>query len=76
MMREQTDVSYILNLVDKEGNEIVRGFSHIFDSEIYYEDIDGTDILMVHHKVKDIQTELGEVFLLEFTVERNVKYLQ
>lgn len=69
-MRKQTHVIYELNLINMEGEEFVEEFSHCFDSELYEHDIDGTDVTMVHFKMQDLKKKHGEVFLLEFSIER------
>jgi hypothetical protein len=69
-MRPQTHVTYELNLINIEGEEISEVFSHNFDSEIYDSDIEGTDVMMVNFKVGDLKEKHGDVFLLDFSVER------
>lgn len=69
-MRPLTNVIYELNLINIEGSEIKETFSHDFDSEIYNSDVEGTDLMMVNFRVQDLREIYGELFLMEFTVDR------
>ncbi len=69
-MRPQTSVIYELNLINMEGEELTETFTKSFDSEIYNNDVDGTDSMIVNFKVQDLQRERGGIFLLGFSVER------
>jgi hypothetical protein len=54
-----------------DGEDMTVVFSHDFDDEIYNNDIDGTDVMMVNFKMQDLKKEHGDgIFLLEFSVER------
>ena len=70
-MRKNITVTYELNIINKEGEEMVEVFSHVFDSELYNEDVEGIDVMMVNFKVQDLQKRYGQVFLMEFSIERD-----
>lgn len=70
-MRAQTHVVYELNIINEEG-EYTEVFSHDFDSEIYEEDIDGTDMMMINFEMEKLKKKYGEMtLLLEWCIERN-----
>lgn len=68
-MREEIQVNYELNIIGVEG-EFTEEFSHVFDSSLYNSDIEGTDFMMVNFKVQELRNTHGDVFLLEFSVNR------
>jgi hypothetical protein len=69
-LREHVNVTYELNLINREGEEFTETFSHCFDSEIYEIDVEGTDITMVNFKVQDLKSKYGEIFLMDFAITR------
>lgn len=69
-MREQIQVTYELNMMIN-GENVEKAFSRILDKELYYEDIDSFDIMVINNKVMDLKSEYGDdVFLVQFSVER------
>lgn len=70
-MRQNVTVTYELDFINEEGEEMTETFSHIFDSELYNEDVEGIDVMMVNFKVQDLQKKYGQVFLMSFSIERD-----
>lgn len=70
MVREEIKVFYELELVGSMG-EFTEEFTHTFDKEIYIEDIDATDVMMVNFKMQELKEKYGrDLFLLGFSIGR------
>jgi hypothetical protein len=69
-MREEIKVFYELEIVGGMG-EFTEEFTHTFDREIYIEDMEATDVMMVNFKMQELKEKYGEdIFLLEFSIGR------
>jgi hypothetical protein len=70
-LRPQTHVTYELDIITMDGEEMCVVFSHEFDSEIYDGDEEATDLMMVNFKMQELKEKHGDgVFLLGWSIAR------
>lgn len=68
--REQIKVEYEILGLDVNGKEVEVCFQKEYDLEMYEEDIDGMDTMMVNVKIQELEIEHGKLLITEFTIDR------
>jgi hypothetical protein len=65
-------VDYELEIMDGTGKNSIADFYVMFDAELYDEDRDGIDNMVVNTKFNELKEQYGDdLLLVEFSVERD-----
>lgn len=71
-MRKEVNVNYQLEIVKECGEKVTEEFSQSFDHEIYHEDKEASDIMVISMKIQEMKEKHGDdIFIESFSVDRN-----
>ncbi|MEC2335083.1 hypothetical protein [Bacillus subtilis] len=69
--RPQTKVVYDLTIIVEDGGEIKKSFTVSYDSEIYDDDKESTDLIFIKMRMADLKEIYGNnILLLTFDISR------
>ncbi|MCY9056087.1 hypothetical protein MOE90_20840 [Bacillus spizizenii] len=69
--RPQTKVVYDMTIIAEDGGEIKKSFTVSYDSEIYDDDKESTDLIFINMRMADLKEIYGNnILLLTFDISR------